>query len=71
MKKIKGRSKLFLYGMSGLGINMLNLIIGSYLCDALMTEGFVENTSNWTYLDKTLIVASLWSVMIPRSCVLS
>ena len=64
MGKIRGKFKLLLYGMSGLGINMLNLIIGSYLCDALMIEGFVENASNWTYMDKTLIVAGLWSVMI-------
>ena len=64
MKKIRGKFKLFLYGMAGLGMNMLNLIIGSYLCDALMTEGFVENASNWTYMDKTLVVAGLWSVMI-------
>ena len=64
MKKIRGRYKLLLYGMSGLGMNMLNLIIGSYLCDALMIEGFVENTNNWTYMDKTLVVAGLWSIMI-------
>ena len=47
MQKIRGKFKLLLYGMSGLGINMLNLIIGSYLCDALMTEGFVENARNF------------------------
>ena len=64
MKKITGRFKLFLYGMAGLGVNMLNLIVGSYLCDALMTEGFVEDVANWTYLNKTLVVAGLWSVMI-------
>ena len=50
--------------MSGLGINMLNLIIGSYLCDALMIEGFQENIENWTYLNKTLVVAGIWSLMI-------
>lgn len=64
MQKIKGKKKLFLYGMSGLGINMLNLIIGSYLCDALMIEGFQENIENWTYLNKTLVVAGIWSLMI-------
>ena len=64
MEKIRGNFKLLLYGMSGIGMNMLNLIIGSYLCDALMTEGFVENASNWTYMDKTLVVAGLWSIMI-------
>ena len=64
MQKITGKKKLFLYGMAGLGINMLNLIIGSYLCDALMIEGFQENIENWTYLNKTLVVAGLWSIMI-------
>ena len=64
MKKITGKFKLFLYGMAGLGVNMLNLIVGSYLCDALMTEGFEKNIENWTYLNKTLVVAGLWSVMI-------
>ena len=64
MQKITGKKKLFLYGMAGLGINMLNLIIGSYLCDALMIEGFQENIENWTYLNKTLVVAGVWSIMI-------
>lgn len=70
MEKIRGKRKLLIYGMSGLGMNMLNLIISSYLCDALMTEGFVENASNWTYMDKTLVVAGLWSVMIAIAKVL-
>ncbi len=70
MNKISGKFKLLLYGMSGIGINMLNLIVGSYLCDALMTEGFVENASNWTYMDKTLVVAGLWSIMIALGKVL-
>lgn len=64
MRKIRGKGKLFLYGMSGVGINMLNMIISSYLCDALMVEGFDKNVENWTYLNKTLIVAGVWSVMI-------
>lgn len=70
MQKIRGKKKLLLYGMAGLGVNMLNLIIGSYLCDALMVEGFQEDVGNWTYLNKTLIVASVWSIMIAISKVL-
>lgn len=70
MKKITGKWKLFLYGMAGLGVNMLGLIVGSYLCDALMVEGFGENVENWTYLNKTLVVAGIWSVMIAISKVL-
>lgn len=70
MQKITGRMKLFLYGMAGLGVNMLNLIVGSYLCDALMVEGFQENIENWTYFNKTLVVAGLWSIMIALAKVL-
>ena len=63
MKKITGKKKLFLYGCSGLGVNMLNIIMGSYLCSALMTGGFIENIESWTYLNKTLVVAGLWAVL--------
>lgn len=63
MKKLTKR-QLPLYGFAGFGPNMLNLIVGTYLCDALMVEGFGANVENWTYLNKTLIVAGVWSVMI-------
>ena len=58
------RKQLGLYGLAGFGPNMLNLIIGTYLCDALMTQGFSADIANWTYLNKTLVVAVVWSVMI-------
>lgn len=64
MKKIANKKILLLYGMSALGFNMMNLIVGSYLCDALMVEGFDMNVENWTYANKTLIVAGLWSMII-------
>ncbi|MFA7111549.1 MAG: MFS transporter, partial [Bacilli bacterium] len=67
MKKINSKGKLFLYALSGMGVNMLNLIIGSYLCDALMVEGFEKNVANWTYLDKTLVVAVVWSIFVTVS----
>ncbi|MBE5804356.1 MAG: MFS transporter [Clostridiales bacterium] len=70
MKKITSKGKLLLYGMSALGFNMMNLVIGSYLCDALMVEGFDVNVESWTYANKTLIVAGLWSVFILISKVL-
>lgn len=63
MKKITDRKLLALYGCSGLGVNMLNIIMGSYLCSALMTGGFVENVESWTYLNKTLVVAALWATL--------
>ena len=63
MKKIKSRKKLALYGCSGLGVNMLNIIVGSYLCSALLTGGFEKHIESWTYLNKTLVVAGLWAVL--------
>ncbi len=63
MKKITSKKKLFFYGCSGLGVNMLNIIMGSYLCSALMTGGFINNIDQWTYTGKTLVVAGLWAVL--------
>ena len=64
MKKLRSKKQILLYSMAGLGVNMLNLIVGTYLCDALMVEGFSTNIENWTYANKTLVVAGVWSVMI-------
>ena len=63
MKKITKRSSLAIYGASGLGVNMLNIIMGSYLCSALMTGGFIDHVEQWTYLNKTLVVAALWAAL--------
>ncbi len=63
MKKLS-RKHLFFYGLAGIGPNMLNLMVGTYLCDALMVEGFDENIANWTYLNKTLVVVALWSTLV-------
>lgn len=64
MKKIKSRKGLILYGCSGLGVNMLNMIVGSYLCSALLVGGFDKHIESWTYLNKDLVVAGLWAVLI-------
>ncbi len=64
MQKITKRGHLALYGCSGLGVNMLNLIVGSYLCSALLVGGFEAHVENWTYLNKDLVVAALWAVLI-------
>ena len=63
MKKLT-KKQLTWYGIAGLGPNMLNLMVGAYLCDALMTEGFGENIEHWTYLNKTLIVIVVWSIFV-------
>ena len=64
MKKITNRKKLALYGFSGLGVNMLTIVIGSYLCSALLTGGFEEHIESWTYLNKNLVIAGIWSVIV-------
>ncbi|MBR6561965.1 MAG: MFS transporter [Oscillospiraceae bacterium] len=70
MRIIRSKWKLFFYGMGAMGVNMLNLIVGSYLCDALMTEGFATEVEYWTYSNTTLVVAGIWSVLIMLSKIL-
>lgn len=64
MQKLTKKKSMVLYGCSGLGVNMLNLIVGSYLCSALLVGGFEDHVESWTYLNKDLVVAGLWSVLI-------
>nr|MBO6295711.1 hypothetical protein [Schwartzia sp. (in: firmicutes)] len=40
MKILDKRWKMFLYGCAGIGINLLNLVVGSYLCSALLVGSF-------------------------------
>ncbi len=55
---------MVLYGCSGLGLNMLNIIIGSHLCNALITDGFAsEDLGFWTYGQKTLVAVGLWMAL--------
>ena len=58
------KSKLILYACSGLGVNMLNIIVGSYLCSALLVGGFEKNVEQWTFLNKDLVIAGLWSTLV-------
>ena len=64
MKKITKKGSLILYACSGLGVNMLNMIMGSYLCSALLVGGFEAHVENWTYLNKDLVIAALWGTLI-------
>ncbi len=63
MEKITKKSKLILYGCSGLGVNLLNIVMGSYLCSALLVGGFDKNVEHWTFLNKDLVVAALWATL--------
>ena len=64
MKKITSRKKLALYGCSGMGVNMLTLMVGSDLCSALLVGGFEDHVESWTYLNRDLVVAGLWAVLV-------
>ena len=64
MKKLNKRWKIILYGCSGLGVNMLHMIVGSYLCSALLIGGFDKHIEQWTYLNRDLVIAGLWGTLI-------
>lgn len=64
MKLLQKKWQIALYGCAGLGLNMLNLIVGSYLCSALLVGGFESNVESWTYANKDLVVAALWGVLV-------
>ena len=66
MKKITSKKQLILYACSGLGVNMLNIIVGSYLCSAMLVGGFEKHVENWTYLNKDLVVSGLWAISFCR-----
>ena len=63
MNKISKKWQIMLYAASGLGINMLNIMMGSYLCSALLVGGFgKEAIANQTYAQKDLVVFEAWMV---------
>ena len=64
MKPFTKKKSIILYGCSGLGVNMLNTIVGSYLCSALLVGGFDAHVENWTFLNRDLVVAGLWAILI-------
>lgn len=65
MKKLKKKPLQMLYAVSGMGVNMLNLMMGSYLCSALIAGGFnAKDLPFQTYVGKDLVIAGLWSVFV-------
>lgn len=48
-----------------MGVNMLNLMMGSYLCSALIAGGFSDTTRPFqTYTGSDLVVAGVWAVFV-------
>lgn len=63
MKKFTKRWQLLIYGCSGIGVNLLNIIVGTYLCSALNPGGFDTNVEYWTYNNKLLVIPAVWGTM--------
>ena len=65
MKKLDKKWQLILYGCAGLGLNMLNMIVGSYLCGALLISGFdPKDVGLLTYVDRDLVIAEIWATLL-------
>ena len=66
MNKLTKKSRIILYGCAGLGVNMLNMIVGSYLCSALIVgidTWAPEDIGLWTYTHRDLVIPALWMVL--------
>lgn len=65
MKLLKSKWKMFLYACSAIGVNLLNLMVGSFLCSALLVGGFGTNAiANQTFEGKDLVVAGGWAAFV-------
>lgn len=63
MRKLTTRGQKILYAVSGLGVNMLNLMMGSYLCSAIIARGFAEEVKPFqTFAGVDLVIVSVWAV---------
>ena len=65
MKKLKLRRSIILYAAAGFGVNLLNTMMGSYLCSALLVGGFGEEAVPFqTFAQKDLILPAVWAVFV-------
>ncbi len=63
MRKIHKKSQLVLYGISGIGLNLLNLMMNSYLCSALLIGGFGAAAIPFqTFAQRDLILPAVWAI---------
>ena len=63
MKKLTKKWQILLYAASGLGINMLNLMMTSYLCSALLVGGFGEAAKPFqTFVQRDLVIPGVWAI---------
>lgn len=59
MQVIRTKWKLILYAFGAFGVNLLNLMVGSYLCSALIASGFVDLSKVLTESDLMAAQATL------------
>ena len=65
MNKIHRKWQLMLYAVAGMGVNMLNLMMGSYICSALLIGGFSADAIPYqTYVQHDLVIAAVWAVFV-------
>ena len=63
MRKLTKKRQMFFYAIGGMGVNMLNLMVGSYLCSAIIASGFKEDAiANQTFLGIDLVIPALWAI---------
>ena len=63
MTVIRKKWKLLLYAFGAFGVNLLNLMVGSYLCSALIASGFGEAAiANQTFEGIDLVIPAVWSI---------
>ena len=58
------KKKLFFFGFTAIGVNILKLIMATYLCNAVLTAGFDKNIENWTFISKDVVIAFAWGIII-------
>lgn len=63
MRKLTKKWQMFLYAIGGMGVNMLNLMVGSYLCSAIIATGFDQKViGNHTFLGIDLVIPAVWAI---------
>ncbi|MBN2157550.1 MAG: MFS transporter [Candidatus Lokiarchaeota archaeon] len=63
MKKLS-KGQLILYAFAGFGPNLLGTILGVYMINAVIIEGFGAEAPYWTFANKTLVVTAVFSVLV-------
>ena len=63
MKKLTNAPQKIFYASGAMGVNLLNTMMGSYICSALLVGGFGEEAIPFqTYVGKDLIIPAVWAV---------